>query len=117
MSASADGKKTKYPDPITLLSFVVKEGRYSAVDKVAFIGYILLLAAVALSLIGLLILFLTGTHADDAIDEEASHAYDTYLGMLLLGLPVAYFFTKFTYSRYASVYIAIENRRKKKRQP
>jgi len=108
--------KNKNVDPLTLTLFVLKEKRYSAIDKLIYIGYILLCLSVALSIIGLILLVLGGSSPANGINqEEVSQAYGTYYGILIIGVPAILFFRKIVDIRYKGVYIALKN--KEKRNP
>ena len=106
--------RNKNVDPLTLTLFVLKEKRYSAIDKLAYMGYNLLLLSAGLSIIGLILLFLRGTSPENRIDpKEISQMYGTYYSILLIGLPVAVIFRKIVYPRYRDVYISLKNKEKR----
>ncbi len=102
-------------DPLTLTLFVLQNDRYSAIDKLVYVGYNLLLLSVALSMIGLILLLLGGTTPGNGTNrEEVSQAYGMYYGILVIGLPVVIMFRKIAEPRYKGVYIALKNKERNK---
>jgi hypothetical protein len=107
--------KNKRVDTITLTLFVLRNNRYSAIDKLVYIGYNLLLVSVALSIIGLIFLSLGGAAPDQGIGpQELSQAYSTYYGILLVGLPIVLISRKIMEPRYKGAYFALKNQERKK---
>jgi hypothetical protein len=102
----------KNVDPLTLTLFVLQNKRYSAIDKLVYLGYNLLLLSVALSIIGLILLIPGGTPADTS-PEEISQMYGTYYGILIIGVPAILLFGKIADVRYKGVYIALMNKKRK----
>jgi hypothetical protein len=103
----------KKVDPLKLALFVFQNRRYSAIDKVIYLGYILLYVSVAISIFGLILLVLWGTSADIS-PEEVSQMYGTYYGILVIGLPAIVLFRNIVDIRYKGIYIALKNRERKK---
>ena len=107
-------RRTKNVDPLTLMLFVLHNQRYSAIDKLIYLGYILLCLSVALSIIGLIFLVLGGTSPENGISpQEVSQMYGTYYGILIIGVPAILFFRKIVNARYKGMYIALRNKEKR----
>jgi hypothetical protein len=106
--------RIKNVDPLTLAIFVLTNKRYSAIDKLVYIGYNLLYVSVALSIIGLILLVVGGTTSDNETSpEEVSQMYSTYFGILLLGVPAILLFRMVADIQYKGTYIALKNKERK----
>jgi hypothetical protein len=115
MNEQKKDRHIKNVDPLTLTLFVLQSKRYSAIDKLVYLGYNLLLLSVGLSIIGVILLILGGTTPDDGISpEEVSQMYGTYFGILIIGLPTVRFFRKIADARYKGVYLGLKNKEGKK---
>lgn len=103
------------PDPVGLTLFVMGEKRYSATEKLAYLALALLVISVALSVLGLLLMFLTEGKSGGMESQDASSMYATYYGILLIGLPATFWLRKLAYARYAAVYMAAKKRKEKRK--
>jgi hypothetical protein len=104
--------KTKDVDPLTLTLYVMRNNRYSPIDKLLYIGYKLLVFSVVLSIIGLILLIPAVSSGGDSLSEEVSQAVAGYCGILLIGLPIVLTYRKIVYARYNVVYIALKRKGK-----
>ncbi|MFZ2455920.1 MAG: hypothetical protein WAX07_05545 [Candidatus Altiarchaeia archaeon] len=115
MNERKNAERNDNVDPLTLTLFVLQNNRYSAIDKLVYVGYNLLLLSVALSIIGVILLLPGGASSNNETNgEEISQAYGMYYGILLIGLPVVIIFRKIAEPRYKGVYISLKNKEKKK---
>ena len=107
-------RTVKNVDPLTLSLFVMQNKRYSAIDKLLYLGYNLLYVSVALSIIGLILSIYEGTSPNHGINpQEISQMYRTYYGILIIGVPAILFFRKIVNARYKGMYIALRNKEKR----
>jgi hypothetical protein len=104
-----------YVDPAILTAFVLRSSRYSAQEKLLYIGYNLLAVSIILAVIGLILLVLQGNGPDSISPDERSRMYLTYYCILIIGLPAFLKFKKIISPRYSGVYKALKNKEKKKK--